>query len=203
MFNLNSVKHNTTQHEKELLAQVANSNQFAFAQLVAYYTPIIFRHLLTYSKNAVQAEEITQDILLTIWNNRHKLGEMENFAGYVYVITRNRAYLVFRQKLEVNTVPPEDLLHQPLELPKNDLELKEVQQLLLRAIELLPPKRREVFRLSRLENLSYEEIADRLSITRSTVRQQIIASLGFLRTYLKEEGGIIVSVLICIEKMQP
>lgn len=191
------------QVEKDLLALVANSDQFAFTQLVAYYTPIIFRHLLTYSKNAVQAEEITQDILLTIWNNRHKLGEMENFAGYVYVITRNRACLVFRQKLMVNTVPPEDDLQQSFQLPENNLELKEVQQLLLRAIELLPPKRREVFKLSRFENLTYEEIAERLSITRSTVRQQIIAALVFLRTYLKEEGGIIVSALIFMETLYP
>jgi RNA polymerase sigma-70 factor (ECF subfamily) len=183
-------------NENELLFRVAQGNQLAFKQLVGYYTPIIFRHLLIYSKNVIQAEEITQDILLTIWNNRHKLEGMENFAGYVYVITRNRAHLIFRKKLLDNHLPPEDVLQHSFEMPENNLELKELQQFLLAGIELLSPKRREVFKLSRIENLSYEEIAERLSITRSTVRQQIIASLVFLRTYLKEEAGIVAFTLI-------
>lgn len=186
-------------NESELLSRVAQGNQLAFKQLVSRYTPVIFRHLVTYSKNVIQAEENTQDILLTIWNNRHKLEGMENFAGYVYVITRNRAHLVFRKKVLENHVPPDDVLQHSFTSPENNLELKELQQYLFAGIELLPAKRREVFKLSRIEHLSYEEIAERLSITRSTVRQQIIASLAFLRTYLREEAGIVVFMLIWMQ----
>lgn len=189
-------------NEKELLALVADGGQQAFTQLVAQYTPIIYRHLLTYVKNAVQAEETTQDVLMAIWNNRQKLMGMENFAGYVYVITRNKALLLFRQKLQATTVPPEDILQQHFEHPEPTLDLEDLNTILNRGIELLPPKRREAFKLSRFENLSHEEIADRLLITRSTVKQHIIASLLFLRTYLKEEAGIIVATLLSIDTIQ-
>ncbi len=196
------MKNNNIYKEEELLTLVAAGNQPAFTQLVAHYTPIIYRHLLLYGKDAAQAEEVTQDILLTIWNNRQKLSGMENFAGYVYVITRNRANLIFRQKLKAISKPPDDLLQQYFEEAPADLELKELYEIVNRGIELLPPKRREVFKLSRFEHLSYEEIAARLSITRSTVRQHIIASLFFLRTYLKEEGGIIMSTLFWLAVLQ-
>jgi RNA polymerase sigma-70 factor (ECF subfamily) len=75
------------------------------------------------------------------------------------------------------------------------LEMKELSKLLDQAIGALPPRRKEVFLLSRMEGMTYEAIAVKLQISRSAVRQHIVEALVFLRHYLKENAGIIVSLI--------
>lgn len=168
----------------------------AFSRIVEYYTPLVFRHLLYYTKNASVSEELTQDVFMSIWRNRNKLADMENFAGYVHIITRNRAHQVFRETVRATEMPPQDMLQSLLDTPGAAIELKDLTNILNKAIDSLPPRRREVFKLSRIESMTYEEIAEKLSISRSAVNQHIIAALLFLRTYLKENAGVILTVLL-------
>ncbi|NML41011.1 sigma-70 family RNA polymerase sigma factor [Chitinophaga sp. G-6-1-13] len=187
---------NSIYNDSELLSLVASGDQRAFTKIVAHYTPIIYKQLLIYIKSAPQAEEFTQDIFISIWRNREKLHDMSNFAGYLYVITRNKIHMAFREKLRVREAPLEDTLQTLLNGPESALELQELSRGLDRAIAMLPARRQEVFKLSRMENMTYEEIACQLQISKSAVRQHIIEALVFLRYYLREEMGVIVSVAI-------
>lgn len=187
---------NQTYHENELLPMVAEGHQMAFSRIVEHYTPLVFKHLLYYTKNAAVSEELTQDVFMSIWRNREKLAGMENFAGYVHIITRNRAHQAFRETLRANDTPPQDMLQMLPDPPGAAIELKDLTNSLNKAIDALPPRRREVFKLSRIDGMTYEEIAEKLSISRSAVNQHIIAALLFLRTYLKETEGIIITALL-------
>lgn len=164
--------------------------------MMRHYTPVIYRQLLIYVKDAPRAEELTQDIFMSVWRNREKLSAMDNFAGYVYVITRNQIHMAFREKLHATEEPAEDMLQTLLTSPQHAVELKELSQAINRAIDSLPPRRQEVFKLSRLSNMSYDEIAGQLQISKSAVKQHIVEALAFLRHYLMEEMGIIVSALL-------
>ncbi len=181
-------------NEKELLTRIAEGDEIAFSVMVNRYTDIIYPHLLSYIKNAARAEEVTQDIFLRIWNNREKLANIENFGGYVYVITRNRAKTALKEQLADAAKVVIDPLHNILSGTDTIImEVKELKQTLDKAIASLPARRREVFLLSRTENFTYEEIAEKLGISRSAVRQHIVAALVFLRSYLKEQLGIRIS----------
>lgn len=191
------LEHTESYQEKELLAQIAGGDQRAFALIVSRYTKVIYPHLLSYVKNAQKAEEITQDVFLRIWNNREKLTDIENFSGYIYVIARNRALTALKERLADAATASVDQLQDLLTRPESvPVELKELAIVLDEAINALPPRRKEVFMLSRKEGLTYEEIAGRLHISRSTVRQHIVEALAFLRNYLKEKLGIIVSIFV-------
>ena len=65
-------------------------------------------------------------------------------------------------------------------------EAEETEQLILKAIDELPGQCREVFLLSRYENLNYQEIAIKLKISQNTVRVQIFRALTHLRDVLKK-----------------
>ena len=185
-------------NESALLTLVALGDQRAFTEFVAHYTPVVYKHLLFYIRNAETSEELTQDVFINIWKNRGKLRNMDNFAGYLYVCTRNAINMAFRQKLQAFAEPPPDLLQTLLSNPDAALELKELSATLHKAINLLPARRREVFRLSRLENKTYEEIAVQLQISKSTVKEHILEALAFLRSYLRQELGVVVSLFGCI-----
>jgi RNA polymerase sigma-70 factor (family 1) len=184
-----------TYNEKELLEKAAVGDQRAFAQIVEKYTDIVYPYLIYWLKNAHLAEEITQDVFVRLWKNRHKLAAMENFGGYVYTITRNRANTALKAELLGLEELPEDKLYDLVNQPQTTLETKELSIILDQAIAELSPRRKEVFELSRNEHLTYEEIAERLGISRSAVRQHIVEALVFLRHYIKEKAGIIVSLL--------
>jgi RNA polymerase sigma-70 factor (ECF subfamily) len=190
------LKESPTYDEQACLLQVAQGDEQAFAKIMDRYTRIIFPHLLSYLKQPQKAEELTQDIFMRIWHNREKLPSIDNFPGYVYVITRNRVNTALREKLADLAQGHLDGLQQLLTQPESSLELKDLIGVLNKAIEALPARRQEVFRLSRIENLTYEQIAERLGISRSAVRQHIVEALVFLRNYLREQLGIVIPGLL-------
>lgn len=174
-------------NEKDILTRVAASDERAFAALVEYYTPVIYSHVLSYIKNAFRAEEITQDIFLQVWKHRNELPGIDNFRGYIYVITRNRVISAFRQKIFTWEESEKDELETSMPDPQAAAEFREVSQMLQHAIDRLPPRRKEVFIMSRFEGLSYEKIALHFGISKSAVNQHIVEALVFLRTFLRNQ----------------
>jgi RNA polymerase sigma-70 factor (ECF subfamily) len=172
-------------NEKELLCQVAAGNQQAFAMLVNTYSAKIYAHVLTYLKNAPLSEEITQDIFLQLWKHRTELPGIENFPGYLHVITRNRTISELRRKLESFSEASEEDAKEDFLNPLIQLEYRQLSDVLLRGIELLPPRRKQVFRMSRFEGKSYAQIATELGISRGTVNEHMVEALVFLRSYLR------------------
>ncbi|RZS69361.1 RNA polymerase sigma factor [Pseudobacter ginsenosidimutans] len=177
-------------NEPELLIRLAQSDEKAYTEIIDHYGSVIYGHCLMYVKDAGLAEEITQDILFSIWKQRAELPSISNFAGYVYRMTRNRSINAFKSKLAA-TEPPADHLKSWLHSPDASIEYKQLSEAIARGVELLPARRQQVFKMSRYEGLSYEEIAQQLNIAKSTVKDHILEALVFLRTYIKEEYGIV------------
>lgn len=184
--------------EHELLRLMADGDEKAFSLLVRRYNSVIYPYLLYWLKEVQIAEEVTQDVFMRIWRNRARLPEMENFSGYLYTIARNCATTTLGQQLSTDPFPAIETVDGLMNNPHASLELKELAILLDTAVKLLPPRRREVFLLSRNEGLTYEEIAVRLKIARSTVNEHMVAALVFLRYYLRQHAGVIVGWLIAI-----
>lgn len=169
----------------DLLRKVSNGDQRAFSSLIEYYSAKVYAHVLTYIKNPSLAEEITQDIFLKIWEIREDLHAVTNFAGYLYVVTRNRTLSEVRKKLSDPRSIRHDILEAGGDDPSKRLEYRQLSDTILSAIEKLPPRRRQVFKMSRFEGLTYEKIAQELNISRGTVNEHIVESLLFLRTHLR------------------
>lgn len=177
-------------NEDAILARIAAGDELAFGRLLDHYTPVIYPYLTYWLKNSALAQEVSQDIFVRIWNNRHKLQEINNLSGYIYTIARNRAYSVLSAELNRANVPVDletDTMHQSA----SSIELKELESAIASAIETLPPKRKEVFKLSRQDNMSYDEIAEKLQISRNTVKGHIVSALVYLRTSLKSYTEVI------------
>lgn len=178
----------TIQSEKELLLRTAGGDEQAFTLLVDLYWNKVYSHALAYTKKQVAAQEITQDIFLNIWHKRLRLPEVTNFSNYLFIAGKHQIISFMRQNLE-ETQCLEDAFFQETTLqPDLQLNYKEAYESLLTAIEKLPPARRQVFKMSRLEGLSYEEISQKLNISRNTIKEHIVKSLNFLRQSLKNEG---------------
>jgi RNA polymerase sigma-70 factor (ECF subfamily) len=186
---------------QELIRLIADGDELAFTVVVNRLWRNCYFHALTYTHSPEKAEEITQDIFLQVWKNRDKLEAIVDFSHWFKVVARNKIISAMRGKLQeiagLDTVTEATTI-EPLLKPDLQTEYRESYQILLKGIELMPEKRREVFKLSRLEGKSNQEIAAQLNIHPVTVSQYLAKSLAFLKTYLQEQDVNLVHCLLLL-----
>ncbi|EDM36016.1 RNA polymerase ECF-type sigma factor [Pedobacter sp. BAL39] len=155
-----------------------------------------FRKLYTFSfrllKNKEQAEEVVHDTLMNVWMNRDRINPDFPIAPYLYTITRRLALNALRQI--ATSQKAIDQLWLNMEKVSNDTEesiLKEdLQRFTEAALVNLPPQQQQIFRMSRFDGLNYDEIAEKLNISRNTVKNHLVAALKTLRIHFNQSDVI-------------
>jgi len=172
--------------DKALILLLKQGNQQAFAEIYDRYSMLIYHKVNQMLRDPQASEDIIQDIFGTLWEKPEFLREDANLAGYLYIISRNMVLRLI-QRGKTNSDYLAELGKYSSEVSFDTLEKideKELILLIIQEIGNLPPKMREVFQLSRLENLSHKEIALKLNISEATVRKQVQYALGILRNRL-------------------
>lgn len=128
-----------------------------------------------------RSEELAQDVLLELWRSRTRFDETIPLSAYLYRSIRNRALNELRHLRVMRDAAPR--LHQNEHARPADLSLEEQEQdaAVRRAMAQLPDRCREVFELSRVDQLSYAEIAEVMGITTKTVEAHMARALRTLR----------------------
>lgn len=153
---------------------------------------------MTFAKAWHQAEEITQDIFLNLWQKRDKLAEVDNLKNYIFIVSRN--YLISQTRKNVHHFKPADFAAEVAQTSAAHYENKELGALLERAICHLPEQKRHVFRLIHLEGLSQKEVGLRLGIATRTVRWNLVSATNTVRDFLHRyyAGDLYLLFLCCI-----
>ncbi len=187
--------HNSQINDPELWFAIRNDDEQAFAILFDRYWVRLYNTALRYLKDRENSEETVHDVFLNIWDRRHQL-EIESIPNFLLSAIRYQVYNRMR------AVKP------PLTLVLNDWEMdnlpdynqgdhriknQELLQELNHYLEKLPKRCQEIFYMSRMDNLSNQEIAGRLGISKRTVENQITRALKHLRGCLKQ-----LSTILCL-----
>ena len=172
--------------EKEIIESLKKGNQKSFELVFKTYYPRLCIYAYDYTKQLETAEDLVKDFFLSFWNNREKLEIKTSLSGYLFRSVHNQClnYLQ-REKKKKNEVISDNLylielkLKQPLttDYPIGNLLAKETENQILAVIENLPEQCREIFKLSRFDDLSHKKIAERLNISENTVKVQIYRAL--------------------------
>lgn len=191
----------TAYDEHPVLARLAAGDEAALSELMKRYWQTIYLHCLSYLKKAEVAEEITQDIFIQVWKLREKTPELNSFQDWIFILTRNKTISELRKRKDHL---PEDVIDSiATESPDPDAQLsyKELHQTLMQGMERLSPRRKEIFKLSRLQGKTHGEIAEELGISKYTVNEHILEALNFLRTYVRnhsDDAFLIAAILTMI-----
>jgi RNA polymerase sigma-70 factor (ECF subfamily) len=185
--------------DEELWGAIVMDDSRAFAVLYNRYWKKLYKTTNYYLKDAAAAEEILHDVFVVLWNRRQYL-KIESFSNYVYITTR---YHVFKY-LKAAKISPIEYIEQyaedTLPISLNDAEEKisynDVTLQLESSLKELPKRCREIFWLSRIENLSNEEIADQFGISKRTVENQITHALKHLRLSYQELSEIVLFIFL-------
>lgn len=177
-----------------------NGSEKAFAALYDHYWESLFNYVVGVIQDKDDAMDIVQDTFITLWKQRSSLNGVKSLNAYVHAIARHKSFRHIRDNIQKRDylLSLVDYFINHEESPENLLISKEVQDLIDAEIDLLPPKMREVFLLSREEQLSYKEIADKLNISDRTVRNQISNSLRVLRQKIMSDRKLYVLLLLAL-----
>jgi len=151
------------------------------------------------AKSKTMAEDIAQDVFLSLWENRQKISGVQNVKAFLNTVTKFtvlkrlrrikveeafKQYQAYRSFLNIEFANQEDMLM-----------LKHINNSIQKGISELPPQQQRVFKLSREQGLSHEEIGETIGVSKKTVKDYIVRSLAFLRQRLQSDSLIFIALM--------
>lgn len=170
-----------------ILRKLQNGDSGALNILYLRYASKVRDFALRLLKDQTDAEDITHDIFLRIWDHRRNLEDVCSFKGYLFRMTRNAIFNVMkRRQMQYKYLKTtESRIEERAKVePSDAVSTDELLEMIDLAVHNMPEQRRKVFYMSRHENMSYDEIAKTLNISPRTVQYHISNALAELRKLL-------------------
>jgi RNA polymerase sigma-70 factor (ECF subfamily) len=189
---MNNFPINTLQNHNDqtLISLWLQGDEIAFDVLYKRYVIQLIVLITRKTGSQENAKELSQEVFLAVYLKKDNLQGIQNFKAYLFGIAKNKLFNYYRHQL-VEQKSRQDLLNRVepiIDDVKEVFESKQLHQIIDQQVEQLPPKCREVFKLSLQENLSYKAIAERLNISENTVDQHIQKALRAIRSAIRDYG---------------
>ena len=178
----------TQRTDMELIRSCLNGNQDCFAELINRYKNLVYSIILRQTRDREEANDLAQDVFLKIYKNLHSYTDAFKFSTWVMRITSNHIIDQHRKK-KAETVPFEphmaESTNMPAEPSPEALYLREEQAARIQKIlDALPEMYRIPVVLYHQEDLSYQEIAERIEEPLSKVKNRIFRGRKLLKEML-------------------
>lgn len=176
------LSHNFTIEQLLVALQIGDSN--AFNEIYCRYRKKVHGYAYHFVRCPEEAEELTQDVFVRLWESRTKIDPAKNFDAYLFTIIRNNFLGALRKKAKMTAFKNETLEDDPsLNSIEHYMDFKESRQLANQAISTLPPQAKMAYLLSRDMGYSHENISVEMGITKNTVNNHIKKSLGHIKKH--------------------
>lgn len=172
-----------------ILRKIKDGDIKAFERLFREYHAPLCLYALSITGRKDVAEEIVQELFYHLWKERASLNILRSVRSYLFGAVRNQS-LQYREQ---------DLLHErhhqiihaggggdPDGGPHDQLEYRELEEVINRTLSLLPERRRRIFTMHRFEGLKYKEIANRLSLSIKTIEAEMSKTYQSLREEIEK-----------------
>ena len=171
--------------DRQLLEQIADGDVKALGILYVLYAARIRNFAFSLLQNSSEAEDITHDLFLKVWNGREGLRNVDSLKSYMFSMTHNSVLNLIKHKnvrdryREIRAGMQSEQYEQAMPIDTSEL-LRSIDD----ALEGMSVLRKTIFRMNRFEHMTYQEIADALMISPKTVQYHISCALAELRKLL-------------------
>jgi RNA polymerase sigma-70 factor (ECF subfamily) len=173
------------QFEIECLTNLSEGDHRSYELLFLSYHPKVYHFLYGFIKNEEEAFDMAQEIFYKVWVNREMMGEVRSFKAYLFTMARHLIYNHYEHNLVKEKYTLSRLDHPETYEPEQDMFAKDLSLLIDLVISQMPEQRQRIFKMSRKEGFSSDEIASRLNINKRTVENHISNALSDLRKALQ------------------
>jgi len=176
-----------------LVQRLKENDKSAFELIFNKFNKKLYFFTVGYVHSQAEAEEIIQNVFVSLWENRDMLNETFSIQNYLYKVTINHIYNYFKHQ----TVRRQYYENMILEGSDSDQEgeqnilANDLGEVVNKFVRELPLRQKNIYRLSRIEGLCHAEIAERLGISVRSVENQIYRTLKYLREKLTAESLLV------------
>ncbi len=178
--------------EKDIIEDVKTGKASAFDALYRIYCDRLYSFAFSVLKSKEDAEEVVQSTFFKIWERRQSINNEYNFKSFLFTIAYNVTVDILRVRLKEkkyrDNILDKATSNYNLE---EKIEFGDLLDCVQQIVKELPPRKKEIYQLSRVEQLSYKEIAERLGISVKTVENGINFSIKFIKSRLGKESLIV------------
>jgi len=179
-----------SQKTKDLASRLRSDDINAFNILYWEYHAAVYANALRLIKDPVLAEDIVQEVFVTLWGKRHMIDPEQDLAGWLFVISHHKTVDQLKRKLK------QALIQKNLSILSDDhsiivnTDLKEEQLCAIEeAMDRLPPQKRKVFELCKVQGRTYKKAAEEMHISKYTVKEYLSEALISIKKYIGEHPG--------------
>jgi len=179
--------------EKKWVKQIKSGDMLAFDSIYKKYSTRIYSFVFGIIKSKVDTQDIVQEVFIKLWDKRETLKEHLSFKSFLFTIAYNTTISLIRKRVKEKDFAAMVKSKQiPLDIDSGNLQLEytELKEKLEDTINKLPKRQKEVYTLSRRNDLSYKEIAFKMGISVNTVENHMSKALKFIRSNIKNTGYI-------------
>lgn len=185
--------------DPDLWKKIVDDDYRAFTMLFDRHWFILFKTAGKYIKDQGLCEEAVHDLFLNLWNRRKHLA-IEDFSSYLKSSIRYQVYRILKKEKSSALSYIEEYPEELTSNDENDGDKKilylELEKELEECLKPLPKRTSEIFLLSRKEQLSNAEIAERLGISKRSVENQVTKALKFLRSHYNYKFILLMLLLL-------
>jgi RNA polymerase sigma-70 factor (ECF subfamily) len=186
--------------DKQLFLLIAEGDEEAFGILFNRYIEILQPFAFSITKSNAAAEEMVQETFIRIWLNRDKLTGIDNPQAWILTIASRESIGWLRKKGRDERLAKHVSKTQASssDVTIEELRLNELKSLVNEAVELLPPQRKRIFKMSREEGMKIQEIAEALDLSVATVKNVLTTCTKQIREYLNSKGQMLGALVVIL-----
>lgn len=189
--------------ETLLLEAVAHGDEKAFSRLYLNYESAVRRYVLKLVKLPAIGEDLVQEIFIRVWEARSGLPEIRCFRAFLFTIARNHT-LNSLQSIKKSDQALAGLLRHFQSHRADDEALdRDYQQFIEKALNAIPPRSREVFRLCRERTMTYDQAGAELGISRNAVKKHMVNVIRMLKEAAARDLGMTFDLFILLLSLLP
>jgi RNA polymerase sigma-70 factor (ECF subfamily) len=169
--------------DQQLLQLLAAGSQASYTVIYARYSEVLFRHACQMLEDRAEAEDVIQEVFLMLWTKRAEVAGTKTLSAYLYTSVRNRIlnHLTHQKVVDKYLESIRTYAEAGGYTADEQLREKELAAVIEKEIEAMQPKMREIFLMSRNEQLSHKSIGELLNISDKTVKQQVYKAVKQLK----------------------
>lgn len=175
--------------DTQLVLRLRQGDIKAFELIFSRYKEKLYFFVLGYVHSPEETEEIIQNLFIALWENRSNLNEAQSLKCYLYKAVTNKVYNYFKHEA-VQKKYVEHMVNQTCDDEDQSLQYlyyNDLKGTLKSLVESLPAKQQMIFRLSRNQGLSHQEIADHLGLSVRSIENQVYRALKCIKENLREQ----------------